>query len=57
VIEGSGANTAVNGEKIFMHPGGLILTPAWTWHDHAKETEGPMIWFDGLDFNGGRRVP
>jgi gentisate 1,2-dioxygenase len=49
VIEGSGANTAVNGEKIFMHPGDLILTPAWTWHDHAKETEGPMIWLDGLD--------
>jgi gentisate 1,2-dioxygenase len=49
VIEGDGAYTSVNGEKINMSPGDFILTPAWTWHDHGKETEGPMIWLDGLD--------
>jgi len=49
VIEGEGAYTAVNGERIYMHPGDFIVTPAWTWHDHGKDSEGVMIWLDGLD--------
>jgi len=49
VIEGSGGYTAVNGERAFMHPGDLVLTPSWTWHDHGNETADPMIWLDGLD--------
>src|SRR6202041_2042077 len=49
VIEGSGAYTAVNGEKTAMNPGDFIVTPAWSWHDHGKETDGEMIWVDGLD--------
>ena len=32
-----------------MHPGDLVLTPNWTWHDHANDTDAPMIWLDGLD--------
>ena len=35
IVEGSGAFTAVEGERITMHPGDFIITPAWTWHDHA----------------------
>lgn len=50
IIEGAGAYTTVNGERVFMHPGDLLLTPGWHWHDHAHEGEGPMIWLDGLDF-------
>jgi gentisate 1,2-dioxygenase len=49
IIEGEGAYTAVNGERIYMHPGDFIVTPAWTWHDHGKESDGVMIWLDGLD--------
>jgi gentisate 1,2-dioxygenase len=49
IIEGDGAYTAVNGERIYMHPGDFIVTPAWTWHDHGKESDGVMIWLDGLD--------
>jgi gentisate 1,2-dioxygenase len=49
VIEGEGAYTAVNGERTYMKPGDFIVTPAWTWHDHGKESEGSMIWLDGLD--------
>lgn len=49
VIEGAGAYTAVNGERTAMAPGDFIVTPAWCWHDHGKETEGTMIWLDGLD--------
>jgi len=25
------------------------MTPTWCWHDHGNESEGPMIWLDGLD--------
>jgi gentisate 1,2-dioxygenase len=49
IVEGTGAFTAVNGERVWMEPGDLILTPSWAFHDHGKEGEGPMIWVDGLD--------
>ena len=49
VVEGHGAHTAVDGEKIVMEPGDLVLTPAWTIHDHGNDTDVPMIWLDGLD--------
>ncbi|MCT4476237.1 cupin domain-containing protein [Peribacillus frigoritolerans] len=49
VIEGDGAYTAVNGEKTYMERGDMILTPAWTWHEHKHEGTEPMFWMDGLD--------
>src|SRR5207237_9926417 len=49
IIEGGGGYTVVNGDRIPMHPGDLVLTPNWTWHDHANDTGQPMIWLDGLD--------
>jgi len=49
VLEGEGAFTAVDGERHYMSPGDLVLTPAWTWHDHGGESDGPVIWLDGLD--------
>jgi gentisate 1,2-dioxygenase len=49
IIESGGGYTVVNGEAIPMLPGDLVLTPNWTWHDHANDTDGPMIWLDGLD--------
>ena len=49
IIEGSGAYTAVDGERTNMKPGDFIITPSWTWHDHGHETEGPVVWLDGLD--------
>jgi gentisate 1,2-dioxygenase len=49
IVEGSRAYTAVGGERVWMEPGDLILTPSWTFHDHGKEGEGPMVWLDGLD--------
>ncbi|GAB7386399.1 gentisate 1,2-dioxygenase [Bacillaceae bacterium] len=49
IIEGSGAYTAVDGEKVYMNRGDMILTPQWTWHDHGHEGTEPMIWMDGLD--------
>jgi gentisate 1,2-dioxygenase len=49
IIEGKGGYTVVNGDRIPMSPGDLVLTPNWTWHDHANDTDAPMIWLDGLD--------
>ncbi len=49
IIEGANAYTTVNGERTLMHPGDLVLTPAWHWHDHGNDTETPMVWLDALD--------
>jgi gentisate 1,2-dioxygenase len=49
VVEGSGAYTAVEGEKTTMHPGDFILTPSWTYHDHGNPGNDPVVWLDGLD--------
>jgi gentisate 1,2-dioxygenase len=49
VIEGDGAFTSVDGERLWMEPGDLILTPSWTYHDHQKDGPGALIWLDGLD--------
>ena len=49
IIDSEGGYTTVDGDRIPMHPGDLVLTPNWTWHDHGNDTESPMIWLDGLD--------
>ena len=49
IIEGSGAYTAVEGERATMHPGDFILTPSWTFHDHGNPSGEPIVWMDGLD--------
>ena len=48
VMEGSGAYTAIDGERAYMAPGDFIITPAMTWHEHGGGDE-PVIWLDGLD--------
>jgi gentisate 1,2-dioxygenase len=49
IMEGEGAYTAVDGERVSMKPGDLVLTPSWAWHDHGNETDRPVVWMDGLD--------
>lgn len=49
IVEGSGAYTAVGGEKTMMEPGDFVITPSWNFHHHGHEGEGPMVWLDGLD--------
>lgn len=49
IIESEGGYTVVDGESIPMLPGDLVLTPNWTWHDHANDSGAPMMWLDGLD--------
>jgi len=49
IIEGDGAYTAVDGERVYMNEGDLVLTPSWTWHDHGNTTDKRVVWMDGLD--------
>jgi gentisate 1,2-dioxygenase len=49
VVEGEGGFTVVDGEKLPMHKGDLILTPPGLWHEHGHEGKGPVIWLDALD--------
>src|SRR5467141_3237020 len=49
IVEGSGAYTAVDGERTTMAPGDFIITPSWTWHDHGNPGSEPVVWMDGLD--------
>jgi len=50
VVEGDGSGyTNVEGEKMLMEPGDLVLTPNWTWHDHHNPGDRPLIWLDVLD--------
>lgn len=48
ILQGRGAYTTVEGDKCYMEPRDLILTPSWTWHDHSNEGSEAMIWLDGL---------
>ena len=49
IIESTGGYTVVNGDVVPMLEGDLVLTPNWTWHDHANDSQTPIIWLDGLD--------
>lgn len=49
VMQGGGALTSINDYRCAMSEGDLILTPAWTWHEHLHPGEGRVVWFDGLD--------
>lgn len=50
VMEGRGAYTVVDGERMALGARDLVLTPNGTWHDHGVEAGGTQcIWQDGLD--------
>jgi gentisate 1,2-dioxygenase len=41
--------TIVNGVKIPMQPGDVLLTPNWAWHGHSNEGDACAYWIDFLD--------
>jgi gentisate 1,2-dioxygenase len=50
IMEGRGAYTVVDGERMTLGPRDLVLTPNGTWHDHGIDADGTQcIWQDGLD--------
>jgi gentisate 1,2-dioxygenase len=51
IMEGRDAYSAIAGEKTMMEEGDFVITPSMTWHDHGNESDGPMVWMDGLDMH------
>lgn len=49
ILEGRGTSTVVNGFKVAMRPGDVLLTPNWAWHSHANEGDEDCYWMDFLD--------
>lgn len=49
IVEGEGAYTTVDGHKLAMSRGDLILTPTGSWHEHGHDGREPVIWLDVLD--------
>jgi len=50
VMEGRGAYTVVDGERLEVQKRDFVLTPNGTWHDHGVEADGTQCtWQDGLD--------
>ena len=41
--------TVVDGVRIDMRPGDVLLTPGWSWHGHANAGAAPGYWLDILD--------
>ena len=44
-----GAYTIVNGQKLSMMPGDVVLTPNWCWHGHGNDSRACAYWLDVLD--------
>ena len=50
IMDGRGAYTVVDGERMTLGPRDLVLTPNGTWHDHGIAADGTQcVWQDGLD--------
>lgn len=49
ILQGTGAYTTVEGERIDMEPGDFLITPAGFWHDHVHVGREDMLWLDCLD--------
>lgn len=48
IISGVGF-TAVEGKKMPLIRGDVVVTPSWHWHDHGNESNEPVIWLDVLN--------
>jgi gentisate 1,2-dioxygenase len=50
ILEGEGTYTVVEGDRVEMRPGDVLLTPSWTWHEHAAlDDADECYWVDILD--------
>ncbi len=50
IMEGAGAYTIVDGQRMTLGANDFVLTPNGCWHEHGVSEDGlPCIWQDGLD--------
>jgi gentisate 1,2-dioxygenase len=48
--------TVVDGKRVDMTPGDVVLTPSWCWHGHANDGNETAFWLDFLDVPFVRHV-
>lgn len=49
ILDGRGCYTVVDGVRVEMRPGDVLLTPSWTWHSHENVGNEVCCWIDVLD--------
>lgn len=52
ILDGNGTYTVVNGTRVEMRPGDVLLTPSAMWHSHSHESDSTgedCYWVDILD--------
>jgi gentisate 1,2-dioxygenase len=49
IIDGKGTYSVVNGVRMPMESGDVVLTPGGYWHGHGHDGDEPAYWLDGLD--------
>jgi gentisate 1,2-dioxygenase len=49
IIDGQGSYSTVEGDRVYLERGDLVLNPTWLWHDHGSDSNERAIWMDGLD--------
>ncbi|GLY70181.1 cupin domain-containing protein [Amycolatopsis taiwanensis] len=49
ILEGRGTSTVVNGTRLEMRPGDVLLTPSRAWHSHSADGPDDCYWVDILD--------
>ena len=49
VFEGSRGWTTVEGERVYLSPGDLVMNPQWAWHDHGNDGPDDFLFLDVLD--------
>jgi gentisate 1,2-dioxygenase len=49
IIDGAGSYSTVEGDRVYLERGDLVLTPPWTWHDHGSDSDERAVWMDVLD--------
>lgn len=49
ILDGEGLYSVVDGIRMPMRPGDVVLTPGGSWHGHGHDGVGPASWLDILD--------
>ena len=49
VCEGSGGWTTVEGQRLRLDAGDIVINPPWAWHDHGNDGPDDFIFWDVLD--------
>lgn len=49
IVDGAGSYSTIEGDRVYLEKGDLVLNPPLLWHDHGSDSNERAIWIDGLD--------